>query len=205
MKNIYTPPPRKDNFFTKRREPFNFMLWLGIFGIGLMFLTLSLTYIARIGNPNWHSFDLPRVFWLSTLLIVLSSWTLHQANLKIVQDEFLSYRIYLTATLLLGFGFVALQYNGWLVMQSRGILMDKSLAGAFLYVISGLHVVHILGGLVFLLIAWVEAIRYRKYVDSFIYSVNPPNQLRLRLTTKYWHFVDILWLILFVFFVFQHS
>ena len=188
----------------KRREPFGFMLKLGVMGIGLMFSILILIYLSRMGHTSWYQFRLPKIFAWSTAVILLSSFALHQANLAIRDDLFLRYRVFLTFTLFLGITFCYLQYLGWVQMQKMGVFLNKSLAGAFIYVISGLHVLHILGGIFFLTIAWIEAIRYRKYVDSFVYSVNPPNQLRLRLITYYWHFVDILWVFLFLLFVLNH-
>ena len=77
--------------------------------------------------------------------------------------------------------------------------------GGFVYIISGVHLLHILVGLVFLTIMLVEAMRRRPYVDSFVYSVNPPNKLKIRLITLYWHFVDLLWIGLFIFLLVHHG
>jgi cytochrome c oxidase subunit 3 len=81
--------------------------------------------------------------------------------------------------------------------------MSSSVSAAFVYVISGVHLAHILGGILLLIIVFVEALRNFKYVDSFVYSVNPPNQLKLTLVSIYWHFVDVLWVILFLFLLYH--
>ncbi len=196
---------QEDKSIFRRREPFAFMLWLGIFGISLMFFILTILYLIRKGSPNWEDFRIPTVFWVSTGVILLSSYTLHLANRAFSLEKFLLYRVSVGLTLFLGSVFVLLQVLGWQHLHQMGIFLDGSPSGAFLYIISGLHALHIIGGLVFLGMAFIEAIRYPSYVDSFISSVNPPKQLRLKLVTRYWHFVDILWIYLFLFFLYQHS
>ncbi|MFN8353262.1 MAG: heme-copper oxidase subunit III [Spirosomataceae bacterium] len=169
------------NLFTKRREPFQFMLWLGMGGSAIVFLFLLIAYIVRKDNGAWQEIALPRIFWLSTFTIGLSSLTLHWANKAFRNESFLKYRFLVGSTLLLGFVFMVMQGWGWQSMLRLGIRPSTSLAGGFVYLISGLHLLHILLGVVFLLIIFIDAIRRISYIDSFIYSVNPPNQLKLRL------------------------
>jgi cytochrome c oxidase subunit III len=198
--------PENDHPWLQRREPYSFMLWLAVFGIALVFLALSSVYSTRFGNANWGmAFKLPKIFWLSTGVILLSSFSLHFANQALQKEHFGRFRALLIGTLGLGILFIVLQILGWREMIQMGILLKNSLAGAFLYLISGLHILHIVGGLVYLFITIIQTLRHRSYVDAFVYSVNPPNQLRLQLVTRYWHFVDILWLCLFIFFLYHHS
>lgn len=205
MKKTRDLEPDEDIYILRRREPFKFMLWLGIFGMAVMFFILTFIYSTRTDDADWVNFPLPSVFWFSTFLIVLSSVALHYANEAIQAEQFERYRWLISTTFLLGVGFVLTQWLGWANLQSAGIFLRSNPAGAYLYLISGLHVLHLLGGMLFLGYAVIEALRYRKYVESFIYSVNPPNQLRLKLITRYWHFVDILWIYLFCFFLFNHG
>jgi cytochrome c oxidase subunit III len=188
-------------FLTRPREPYQFMLYLGLGGSGLLFLMFSVLYTLRKGTPGWVSFELPTIFWISTLLIIASSATLHFANQAFRHDKFKAYRWQLAMTLDFGILFAITQFMGWRTMMNEGIVMSKSTSGAFLYIISGLHLLHVAGGLFFLGLLLFQAIKRTTYVDSFIYSVNPPNQLRLRLVTKYWHYVDALWVFLFLFFL----
>ncbi len=193
------------NFFTKRREPFRFMVWLGIVGSVMVFTILLAAYIVRKTNPGWANVPLPYVFLLSTFAILLSSLTLHNANQAFRQERFATYRSNIGTTLALGLLFIMLQAWGWRQLFLSGVFLEGNPAGSFIYLISGLHLLHILIGLIFLAIAFVEAIRRRPYIDSFVYSVNPPNQLRLRLITLYWHFVDVLWVGLFLFLLVHHG
>jgi cytochrome c oxidase subunit III len=196
---------KQHNILTKRREPFRFMLWLGIFGSAMIFLLLVVIYISRKSASDWVIFPLPPIFRLSTLVILLSSLTLHLANRAFKRELFFIYRLQMALTLTLGFAFVLMQLVGWAELIKVGVKLNNNPAGAFVFLLSGLHMLHIAGGLVFLAIIFAEAIRRISYVDSFVYSVNPPNQLRIRLVTTYWHFVDVLWVLLFVFLLFHHS
>lgn len=193
------------NFVTKRREPFGFMVWLGIGSSVLLFTVMLAIYIVRSTGPGWASIKLPNVFLISTVVIVLSSLTLHNANKAFRHERFGSYRTNMATTLVLGLLFMLLQGWGWRQMIRAGVGLEGNPAGGFVYVISGVHLLHILVGLIFITIVLVEALRRRPYIDSFVYSVNPPNRLKIKLITLYWHFVDILWVGLFVFLLIHHG
>lgn len=193
------------NFVTKRREPFRFMVWLGIASSIMLFTILLAAYIVRQTGPGWAAVKLPNVFLASTVVIVLSSFTLHNANLAFRHERFGSYRTNMASTLVLGTLFILLQAWGWRQMLLAGVGLSGNPAGGFVYILSGVHLLHILIGLIFLVIALVEALRRRPYIDSFVYSVNPPNQLKIKLITLYWHFVDVLWVVLFVFLLIHHG
>jgi cytochrome c oxidase subunit 3 len=193
------------NFVTKRREPFRFMVWLGIASSVMVFTMLLVAYVVRRTGAGWTDIKLPNVFLVSTLVIVLSSFTLNNAIQAFWHERFGSYRTNLATTLVLGTLFILLQGWGWRQMIRAGIGLEGNPAGGFIYIISGIHLLHILIGLIFLVIALAEAMRRRPYVDSFVYSVNPPNRLKLKLITLYWHFVDILWIGLFAFLLVHHG
>lgn len=188
----------RDNPFTRRREPFGFMLWLGVIGSSLLFSTIFVVYLVRMHNENGHIMALPDMFWLSTLVILFSSITLHEANLAFTQERFLHYRVFLGTTLMLGITFILLQVSGWLQMIEGGAFIGSNNSIAFIYLLTGLHLIHILAGIIYLSLLFSKAVKNRTYVDSFVYSVNPPNKLRLKLMTRYWHFVGGLWLAVFI-------
>jgi cytochrome c oxidase subunit III len=192
------------HFLTQRREPLRFMLWVAIAGIIALFLVLTILYVLRRQAPGWSEVHLPLIFWLSTAIILFSSLTLRWADIAFREEKFKAYTNWIGITLLLGFGFVMSQLVGWWQMIQEGVLLQNNVSGAFVYLISGLHVAHILGGLFFLSLSFSQAVTRSNYVDAFIYSVNPPNRLRLRLISIYWHFVDVLWVYLFVFFLVVH-
>lgn len=106
-----------------------------------------------------------------------------------------SYKLFLIATLALGLIFIMFQYQGWQEMHNIGVDLDGNPSGSFVYVISGLHAAHVLGGLAVLTVAIMHAF-------SLPYKPTEKRRLRFQLTTQYWHFVDILWVYLFLFFLF---
>ncbi|TAE25812.1 MAG: heme-copper oxidase subunit III [Cytophagales bacterium] len=189
----------------KRREPFRFMVWLGIASSVLLFTILLATYVVRSTGTGWAEVRLPNVFLISTVVILLSSLSLHNANNAFRTERFAQYRSNMSVTLMLGILFILLQAWGWRQMVLAGVGLQGNPAGGFVYILSGLHLVHILLGLIFLMVALAEAMRRRHYVDSFVYSVNPPNQLKLKLISLYWHFVDVLWVGLFLFLLVHHG
>ncbi|PKK38208.1 cytochrome oxidase subunit III [Siphonobacter sp. SORGH_AS_0500] len=181
------------------------MLRLSMMGSVLFFLFIIIAYmLRRHGDEQWSEVTLPRIFWFSTTVILTSSLTLHSAVKAFQKEHFLNYRIMLGLTLALGIAFVVFQIIGWRQMFVRNTSIQDNVAEGFIYIISGLHVLHILGGLFFMLRNFIQAIRNHKYLDSYVYSVNPPNQLKIRLMTYYWHFVDVLWILLFAFMVYNH-
>lgn len=191
----------------KRREPFRFMLGLAMFGSVMVFFFMLLVYALRkdIDGNTFVETPLPTIFNISTLVILLSSLTLHLGDKSFKKDQFLQYRTLMGATFFLGAAFIIMQLVGWKQLHDTSTTSESRNSGGFIYLISGLHILHILIGLGFLLKIFIEALKRLSYVDSFVYSVNPPNQLKINLIIFYWHFVDVLWLVLFSFLVWQHS
>jgi cytochrome c oxidase subunit 3 len=192
-------------WLTRRREPLAFMLKLGVLASALVFAFILMAYLVRQSGKDWVDVSLPRVFWASTAVMVVSSFTFHAARRALRHERFLHYRLLLSTTFGLGLTFISLQLLGWRDMMVEGVVLSRNAAGAFIYLLSGLHIAHVLGGLVVMGVLLVEALRRRSYVDAFVYSVNPPKQLQVRLAALYWHFVDVLWLGLFLFLLYHHQ
>ncbi len=188
---------------TKRREPLSFMLYLGIIGSSLLFCFIILVFATKEFNNQQITFKIPGVFWASTFIILTSSSTLHWANKAFREERFRSYRLNISLTLIFGIAFMILQAWGWRQMILKGITMSNNTGGMFIYILSGLHLVHALGGIIALAVANNDAFKRMEYIESYVYSVNPPNQLKLRLISIYWHFIDALWLLLFIFLLYH--
>lgn len=188
----------RESPFTKRREPLGFMLWLCVAGSSLLFLSIFIIFFINLRQEAGQLDSLPDMFWLSTLVILFSSITLHEANLAFANERFLHYRVFLCATMFLGMMFIALQIGGWFEMVNTQIFSNLSNSKGFIYLLTGLHLLHMLGGVGYLVYLFRKAVKNRAYVDAFVYSVNPPNRLRIKLFTRYWHFTGALWLIVFV-------
>jgi cytochrome c oxidase subunit 3 len=193
------------NHFTKRREPFSFMLYLAMVGSALLFFFLILVFISKETQNQDIPINIPMQFWWSSWVILTSSATLYWANKAFRQERFRSYRLNISLTLLAGVFFIILQGFGWRKMVLSGITMSNNTGGMFIYILSGLHIVHTLAGLIALASANKDAFQRMEYVDSYVYSVNPPNQLKIKLISIYWHFIDVLWIVLFMFLLYHAS
>jgi cytochrome c oxidase subunit 3 len=173
-----------------------FALWVGIGSIIMMFGALTSAYIVRRNSGNWFEFKIPDIFFLNTAVIVLSSITIHLSYKAFVKGSEKQYKGFLIATFLLGIAFLMLQYLGWQALTAIGATFTANPSSSFMYVIPGLHAAHVLGGLGALAVAMAHA---------FIlpYKPTPRRKLRFELVVQYWHFVDILWVYLIVFFMLQ--
>lgn len=157
-----------------------------------MFAGLTSAYIVKGSQPEWSTVDMPRVFYYSTAIIIASSITIQMALKAFRERSMTSYRRLITVTALLGSLFIVLQVIGFNQLWNAGITFRGSGAGQFLYIIFGLHVLHVLGGVVTLLVMFIKA------YSSRIRNYNP---VTIELASTYWHFVDLLWIYLFVFFI----
>ncbi|MBL7781765.1 MAG: cytochrome c oxidase subunit 3 [Bacteroidetes bacterium] len=173
-----------------------FALWVGIGSIIMMFGALTSAYIVRRNSGNWFEFKIPDIFFLNTAVIVLSSVTLHLSYRAFVNGLEKRYKGFLVATFLLGIAFLILQYQGWQALTAIGATFTANPSSSFMFVIPGIHAAHVLGGLGALTVAMTHA---------FIlpYKPTPRRKLRFELVVQYWHFVDILWVYLIVFFLLQ--
>jgi len=183
-----------ENADKKRLHPHKFTLWVGIGSIIMMFAALTSAYIVRHAQHNWLEFSMPKVFWYSTIVIVASSITLHLAVKAFRSRERNRYKNLLFITALLGVLFAVLQGFGFYDLYSRGVNIigrGSNPSASFLGIITGLHVVHVLGGIVALIIIFFRA--YSTRIKSY-------DSLPLEILSTYWHFVDILWIYLFIFF-----
>jgi cytochrome c oxidase subunit 3 len=177
-------------------HPQKFALWAACASILMMFAAMTSAYIVRKAAGNWLEFRLPEMFFYSTGLILLSSLTLHASYQAFVRGNEHRYKALMLATFGLGLGFVATQYLGWLALNDIGVMLDGNPSGSFIFVISGLHAAHVLGGIAALVVALLHAF-------MLPYKATERRKHRFQLVLTYWHFVDFLWLYLFGFFILQ--
>jgi cytochrome c oxidase subunit 3 len=175
-------------------HPHKFTLWVALGSIVMMFAALTSAYIVKKNQGSWLEFDLPKVFWYSTFVILLSSVTIHLATKAFKAREISRYRSLITVTAILGVLFIVLQWMGFQSMEAKGIALTgvkSNSAASFLFVITGLHMVHVLGGVIALLVIFARA---------FAVKVKSYSSLPIELVGTYWHFVDVLWIYLFIFY-----
>jgi cytochrome c oxidase subunit III len=174
----------------KKVHPHKFTLWMALGSIIMMFAGLTSAYVVRRNQANWTSFELPLIFWYSTAVIVLSSITMMLAVRNFKQRQMAKYRSLLTATFVLGVIFVAMQAVGFTQFVKAGLALGKTSSVDFLYVIVGLHALHVIGGVVALAVMFAKA---------FSVKVRNYSSVPVEVMSTYWHFVDGLWIYLLLF------
>ena len=181
-------------------NPRKFILFLLLGSVVMMFAAFTSAYIVRKGEGNWLEFDLPSLFQWSTVAIVVSSITLLGAQ-KFNNEGKNKLALQLTVvTLLLGLAFLALQWGSWsqIYHYKYPVVFGgkySNPSGSFLYVISGLHMAHIIGGVLYLLLACFSV--KNKIQDG-------SKSERLELSAIFWHFLGGLWLYLYIFLIVNH-
>jgi cytochrome c oxidase subunit 3 len=176
----------------KKIHPHKFTLWVGLASISMMFAGFTSAFVVKRDIAGWTTLTIPRAFWYSTATILVSSLTIQMALRSLKEREMLRYRNLLTVTAVLGILFMLLQWAGFREIWHSGITFKGSGAGQFLYVIAGLHLAHVLGGVIALL-----AMLARAYVSK----TRSYNSIPVELMATWWHFVDILWIYLLIFFI----
>jgi cytochrome c oxidase subunit 3 len=174
-------------------HPYKMLLWVGFGSIVMMFAGLTSAYIVKKSQANWLEFDLPNLFWFSTLVILVSSFTIQMAVKKAKAGEMAQYRGFLSVTAILGLTFIILQIRGFQALELNNVALTgarSNSAGSFLLVIAGLHLLHLVGGVIAIAVISLKALAAKSSTNQV---------LSVELVASYWHFVDILWIYLFVF------
>jgi Heme/copper-type cytochrome/quinol oxidase, subunit 3 len=173
-------------------HPHKFTLWVAIGSIIMMFAGLTSAYVVKSGQASWQNIQIPTIFLYSTGVILLSSLTMQMALRSFKDREMQKYRLFIATTFVLGTCFIILQLTGFQQLWKSGVTLNGSGAGQFLYVIAGLHILHVLGGIVALLVIFLKA---------FFGKIKLYNAVSVEVISTYWHFVDLLWIYLIIFFL----
>jgi cytochrome c oxidase subunit 3 len=176
-------------------HPKKFALWLFIVTVVMIFASLTSAYIVRQAEGNWLEFDLPNIFWYNSAIIITSSFTLHFAYMAAKKDELKKLRTGMVLTSTLGVAFLIGQWYSWVALVDRDVYFVGNPAGSFLYVFTGLHALHLISGVIFLIIV---------LISSFRYKVHSRNINAMEMCVTYWHFLGGLWLYLFMFLLLNH-
>lgn len=168
----------------------NGLLGLGLFliAVTMLFTGFTSAYIISRSGPSWQSIPMPKVLWLSTAVLLLSSLTLEGARQALRRAYLRVVNRWLWMTALLGGVFVAGQLEAWHALRNAGVYLPTNPHSSFFYVLTGLHGLHFLGGII--------ALAYVLYLARGGVYTRPLHQ-SFNLCTIYWHFLDGLWLYLF--------
>ena len=170
-----------------------FLMWLFIISSFMMFAALTSGFIVYTeGNvERGIKVLIPKAFMYSSIIIVLSSLTMHMAYLSAQKLQFSRQKLFIVLTILLALAFSYSQYSGWKVLYGSGAyFVNNNASQSFIYVFTGEHLLHIVAGICMLIYALIGKIRNIPQVR---------NIFRMEVTSIFWHFIDILWIYLYVF------
>jgi cytochrome c oxidase subunit III len=180
---------------TLSMNPKKFMLWLAIVSIMMMFAGWTSGYLVRKSEGRWHEFEIPVIFWYSTAILLVSSISMIFAVRAAKKDNFSTLKTAISITFVFGIAFLVMQVLGFSELINQKLFFAGSdVASSWLYALVGLHAAHVISGLVVLLIS---------LISSFKFNKESKNLLRIELCATYWHFLDLLWLYLFLFLYFN--
>lgn len=179
-----------NNNLGNKIPPKMFLLYISFGSMFMFFSSLCSAIIVKKGDfKHWQDVVIPDSFFISTIIIVISSITIQLAKNNIEQKA--KFKMFSILTVILSLLFVYFQLNGWKELTANGVLFRGNPSGSFIYVVSLFHGIHYLGGIIFLLLL---VYRYRKVV------VNETNVLNFKILTQYWHYIGLVWVLLFIFF-----
>lgn len=176
-------------------HPKKFALWLFLVTIVMIFAGLTSAYIVRASEGNWLEYELPTIFWFTSGIVILSSVCLQYAYASAKKDNLLGLRLGMISSLVLGIAFLVGQWYSWVALVDEGVFLVGNPSGSFLYIFTGLHAVHLISGLIFLIIV---------LISTFQYKVHSKSLDTLEMATTFWHFLAGLWLYLFMFLLLNH-
>ena len=176
-------------------HPKKFALWLFLVTIVMIFAALTSAYIVRQAEGNWLEYELPEIFWVTSGIVVLSSFSLHWAYISAKKDNLMNLRIGMIITVILGVAFLIGQWYSWVALVDRNVFFVGNPAGSFLYVFTGLHAAHLISGVIFLIIVLISAFRLKVHSQAMN---------TMEMATTYWHFLSGLWIYLFMFLLLNH-
>lgn len=169
-------------------------MWVGLASVLMLFIALTSAYIVRGvpalngGQDDWVELDMPRVLWLNTVVLLLSSLSIELARRALGRNRYATFKSWISLTTVLGVAFLVGQLLAWEQLASQGVYINTHPHSSFFYLLTSLHGLHLLGGVIALLYVTVAAYRMR---------IGFKRRTAVNVTAIYWHFMDGLWIYLF--------
>ncbi|HKP88199.1 MAG TPA: cytochrome c oxidase subunit 3 [Blastocatellia bacterium] len=175
-------------------EKYRIGMWVGLASILMLFIALTSAYILRQTRGlsevhDWTQLQMPSVLWLNTALLFVSSASIELARRALRRNDYARFRTWISLTTLLGLAFLGGQVIAWRQFASQGIYVNTHPHSSFFYLLTSLHALHLLGGIIALGYVTVAALRLR---------ISARRRTVVNVTALYWHFMDGLWVYLFL-------
>jgi cytochrome c oxidase subunit 3 len=172
-------------------------IWVALGSILMLFMALTSAYIVRQQPPefgegrtnDWVWIEMPSILWFTTAALLISSVTLERAKSWLKRNDYLRFNRWMVLTTVLGFVFLVGQVLAWRQLKELGTYSSSSPHGWFFYLLTSLHAIHLLGGVIALSYVTIAALRLR---------IGMKKRAAVDVTATYWHFMDGLWVYLFV-------
>ena len=171
-------------------HPKKFAMWLFIASVTMLFASLTSAYIVRQAEGNWLYFELPSLLYWSCGIIVASSVSMQMAYWAAKRDLLERVKLLVSITTVLGITFLVCQFLAWGQLVAQSVYLVGNPSGSFLYILTGLHGLHLVSAIVYLVILLVAAYRFKIHSKSLA---------QIEMCATYWHFLGGLWLYLFIF------
>ena len=176
-------------------HPKKFALWLFIVTVVMIFAAFTSAHIVRQADGDWLIYDIPSMLWYTSGIILLSSVFMQWAYIAAKKDKLEQVKIALTITTALGIVFLFGQLQAWDQLVDAGVFFVGNPAGSFMYIFTGIHGVHLISGVIYLIYM---------LISSFRYKVHSKNMLNMEMSATWWHFLGGLWIYLFIFLLLNH-
>ncbi len=176
-------------------HPKKFALWLFIVTVVMIFAAFTSAHIVRQADGDWLIYDLPPMLLYTSGIILLSSVFMQWAYMAAKKDKLEQVKIALTVTSLLGILFLFGQVQAWGQMVDANVYFTGNPAGSFLYIFTGIHGLHLISGVIYLIYM---------LISSFRYKVHSKNMLNMEMSSTWWHFLGGLWIYLYIFLLLNH-
>lgn len=181
----------------KSKRAKKMMLWFAIISLIMSFAAWTSAFIVSSSRTDWlKDFQLPNSFAISTIIIIISSLSFLQAKRDLKRNNKRMTTLWLFITLILGVVFIYSQFNGFQQIIDLGYNFTgptSNVTMSYIYLIAMVHMLHIVVGLICLLVV---------IYNHFKQKYKPDNMLGFELASTFWHFIDILWIYLFLFLYF---
>jgi len=163
--------------------------WVLLAAVTMLFAGLSSAYIVLHGLPQWQNITVPRIVWANTLVLFASSVALEFARQAVRRSQSSLLRQWMVVSGILGIAFLAGQIVAWRQLVAAGVYLSTTIHSSFFYVLTGVHALHLLGGL-----AGIGVVLQKAFANK----LTAENHESLKVAALYWHFMDVVWIYCFL-------
>jgi cytochrome c oxidase subunit 3 len=191
------PPGGDDGARDETPHHYRIGMWIAVASILMLFMALTSAYVFRAAVAGWETLQTPRWLWVSTSVIIASSVAFEFARKRVHRDDRAGYRRWLAVVVALGLVFLASQLLAWRELVAQGVYLATNPHSSFFYLLTTLHGLHLLGGIIGLCYLLVRSRRATLYTGEDERAIKIKRRAAADAVGIYWHFMDGLWVYLF--------